>query len=739
LLIDHDELVAERATLDDVRPTTYHLTTHHLPLTPPFSDRKMAGLTRSFNDMAETAALDTARLSRYDALLRVSKTLASHKTMAELFRVLADQLHLVVPFDYLTLILHDGPNERMRLVVVEPADIVVPPAVATQAVAERGPAATVWETQQAIVLPIPETGPLQPGLEFIRSQGRRISCWLPLTTAHRKLGVLSFGSRSADAYTDDLLAFMEQVAAAVAIAVDNGINFDDAQRYQRELREERDNLRFLLDINNLLVSHLDYAGLLEAVSGAVQRIIKHEHISLALYDESGRTLRLQWIYDKKRGATATDLALPPDRSAAGVTFQRGATQVFRRSALEEFGPDGAPMMKAAGIQSVCCIPLVTRNGKFGTLNVGSADADAFAEEDVTLLGQTSAQIAIAVENARAYQEMTRLNAQLVDEKQYLERELHREFADIVGKSPALRGLLKAVKTVAPTDSTVLLLGETGTGKELIARAIHEHSPRRERTFVRMSVAALPSSLFESELFGHEKGAFTGAIASRTGRFELAHKGTLFLDEVGDIPIEVQPKLLRALQEREFERLGSTRTQKADVRVVAATNRDLERMVEDGSFRSDLFYRLNVFPIRMPPLRERVEDIAVLAKYFAEKSARRLGRPVPSISDAQIQALKAWDWPGNIRELQNVIERAVIVSPGSSLEVPLQDLQPRARHDAPRSKPATYHDTERETILGALRASGGVIAGPSGAAARLGLRRTTLQSKMRRLGIQRPSF
>ena len=339
---------------------------------------------------------------------------------------------------------------------------------------------------------------------------------------------------------------MDQVAAAVAIAVDNGINFDQAQRYQRELREERDNLRFLLDINNLLVSHLDYAALLEAISEAVQRVIKHEHISLALYDENAGTLRLQWIYDEKRGATAADLALPPDRSAAGVTFQRGETRVFRRSDLEEFGPDGAPMMKAAGLQSVCCIPLVTRNGKFGTLNVGSADADAFSEEDVTLLGQTSAQIAIAVENARAYQEVTRLNAQLADEKQYLERELHQEFADIVGKSPALRSVLKAVKTVAPTDTTVLLLGETGTGKELIARAIHDRSPRSERTFVRMNAAALPASLFESELFGHEKGAFTGAIASRTGRFELAHRGTLFLDEVGDIPGEVQPKLLRAL-------------------------------------------------------------------------------------------------------------------------------------------------------------------------------------------------
>ncbi len=516
------------------------------------------------------AAIATAHLSRYDALLRVSKTLAGHTTMAELFQVLADHLHPVVPFDYLALILHDEPSDEMRLVVLEPGDIVVPAAIASQPVAKRGPAATVWETQKGIVIPIPETGPLQPpGLEFIRSQGRRISCWLPLTTAHRKVGVLTFGSRAADVYTDDVLAFMDQVAAVVAIAVDNGINFDQAQRYQSELREERDRLQFLLDINNLLVLHLDYAALLETIAEAVKRVIKHDHVSVALYDQNAGELRLQWTYDETRGVARADIALPLDRSAAGVTFQRGVTGVFRRSDLEEFGPEGAPMMQAAGLQSVCCVPLVTRNGKFGTLNVGSANANAFSEEDVTLLGQTSAQIAIAVENARAYQEITRLNAQLVDEKQYLERELHQEFAEMVGKSAALRRVLKAVKTVAPTDTTVLLLGETGTGKELLARAVHDHSPRRERTFVRMSVAAVPSSLFESELFGHEKGAFTGATASRAGRLELAHRGTLFLDEVGDIPVEVQPKLLRALQEREFERLGSTRTQRVDVRVVAA--------------------------------------------------------------------------------------------------------------------------------------------------------------------------
>jgi formate hydrogenlyase transcriptional activator len=397
-------------------------------------------------------------------------------------------------------------------------------------------------------------------------------------------------------------------------------------------------------------------------------------------------------------------------------------------------------MRATGVESICCVPLVTSNGKLGTLLVGSAKPDEFSDSDVTLLGHTSAQIAIAIENARAYQRVVKLNAQLIDEKQYLEGELQNEFADIVAISPALRRILKAVETVAPTDTTVLILGETGTGKELIARSIHNLSPRRAHTFVRTSVVALPSSLLESELFGHVKGAFTGATASRAGRLELANRGTLFLDEVGDIPGEMQPKLLRVLQEREFERLGSSRTQSVDVRIVAATNRDLGRMVDDGSFRSDLYYRLNVFPITIPPLRDRMEDLAPLARHFVAQFARRTGRTVPVISDRAMDALKSWSWPGNIRELQNVIERAVILTSGPELVLPLHDLQSRTRRLAAVPKAAaTFKDAERDTILRALRDSGGVIAGPAGAAALLGLRRTTLQSKMQKLGIRRPSY
>jgi formate hydrogenlyase transcriptional activator len=689
--------------------------------------------------VADQAALTSAQLSRYDALLRVANALGSHRTLSELFHVLAEHLHALVPFDYLALLLHDQPHDEMKLVLIEPADLE--PPFTSKPVAEQGPATAVWETQQGAVIPVPRAGELPPALAFLRDEGRTMTCWLPMTTAHRRVGVLAFGSRSPVPYTGDVLAFMEQIAGIVAVAVENGINREQAQHYEFQLREERDRLQFIIDVNNLLVSRLDYRGLVEAIAGTVQRIVAADHIGVALYDEETRELRADVIYNNKaRGFTMPGGSLSLDSSAAGVTFQRGVPARYRREQVETLGWEGATAMKTAGVESICCLPLVTSKAKLGTLLVGSANPEAFSDDDLSLLGHASRQIAIAIENARAYEKVASLNSQLLEEKEYLEVELRKDFGEIVGASPALKKVLKAVKTVAPTDSTVMILGETGTGKELIARAIHNLSPRRARTFVRTNVAALPATLLEAELFGHEKGAFTGAVASRAGRLEVANRGTLFLDEVGDIPAEMQPKLLRVLQEREFERLGSTRTQHVDVRIVAATHRDLEHMAEEGSFRSDLFYRLNVFPITVPPLRERVDDIPALARHFTGHYARRMGRPVPAIPDAALQALQQWTWPGNIRELQNVIERAVILTSGPNLQLPYQDLQPKSRRAAPDQKvSATLKDSERDTIVRALRESAGVIAGPGGAAAKLGLRRTTLHSKMRKLGIDRPSF
>ena len=429
--------------------------------------------------MSDADAVASAKLSRYDALLRISKTLSGHKTMAELFEVLANQLHTVVPFDYLALLLHDEPTSEMRLVVLEPLDLM--PPFASVPVAEQGPAAAVWETQQGTAMVIPDEGPLPPGQSYLRSQGRKVACWLPLTTAHRRIGVLAFGSRSPEPYTDDIVAFMTQMAAVVAIAVDNGINWEQAQRHEGDLREERDRLKFLLDVNNLLVSHLDHRSLLEAICEAVRRVIDADHIGVGLCVPDSNQVRLDFVYNRTRGLSTPDITFPLDRSIAGLTIERGSAGVFVRSELEDRGWDGAPLMKEYGIESVCCVPLVTRNGPIGAVYIGSARANAFSEDDVRLLGQTSAQIAIALENVRAYEEVTDRNARLIEEKQYLERELHDEFTEIIGTSVALRRVLKTVKTVAPADSTVLLLGETGTGKEMIAHAVHNLSPRRNRT------------------------------------------------------------------------------------------------------------------------------------------------------------------------------------------------------------------------------------------------------------------
>jgi formate hydrogenlyase transcriptional activator len=414
--------------------------------------------------------------------------------------------------------------------------------------------------------------------------------------------------------------------------------------------------------------------------------------------------------------------------------------VFDRSEIDAFPREGTATLPRSDPQKLCCLPLVARHGAVGTLNVSSADPDAFSKDDVDLLGRLAVQIAIAVENAIAYRAIEDRHDHLLEEKQYLESEIREqnEFDEIVGRSATMRRLLQTVKTVAPTDATVLVLGETGTGKELIARAIHRLSTRSARTFVRLSAAALPSTLLESELFGYDKGAFTGASAGKIGRLELADGGTLFLDEVGDLPLEVQPKLLRVLQEREFERLGSTRTRRADVRIIAATSRQLDRMVEDGSFRSDLYYRLNVFPIGIPPLRERKEDVPALVRYFTERFARRMRRAIPQVPDHAMDTLQDWNWPGNIRELENIIERAVILTTGSTLQVPEQDLRPKDRPAAPAAA-TTFREVERETIVRALRESRGVVGGPSGAAARLGLKRTTLQSMMQKLGIRRPMY
>jgi formate hydrogenlyase transcriptional activator len=416
-------------------------------------------------------------------------------------------------------------------------------------------------------------------------------------------------------------------------------------------------------------------------------------------------------------------------------------KIIKREEIAQLPAAIASPVLAENMRSGVSIPLVVGSIPLGVLTLGSTGESAFAQEELGLLLQVGNQVALAMENALAFGKVSEARDQLDTEKTYLEDEIRydRNLEDIVGESRALRETLNQAEVVAGTDATVLLMGETGTGKELIARLIHNHSSRRDHTFVKLNCAAVPSGLMESDLFGHERGAFTGAVATKVGRFELAHRGSLFLDEVGDIPLDLQPKLLRVLQEKEFERLGSTRTLKVDVRLIAATNRDLSQMVANREFREDLYYRLAVFPIHLPALRERREDIPLLVEYLVGRYAHRMKKRIREIPTRAMEAMTTWSWPGNIRELQNFIERAVILTRGDSLEVPLEEL-PSLRTDRDSthtSKTLNLREVESEAILEALRKTNGRVSGPGGAAALLGLKRTTLQSRMRVLNI-RPS-
>ncbi len=505
--------------------------------------------------------------------------------------------------------------------------------------------------------------------------------------------------------------------------------------------------RALLAVSEAIVSHRDLSALFHELAGRLHHVVRFDYLALLLHEAANDTLRLHVL------ETSEPVPQPPGPSVSvgdsppGRVWQTQQPLIISNVAEHRYWPEYPERVKPYGIQSSCSLPLTTARRRLGTLVFACKQPSAYDAAGVCFLQLVANQVAVAVENALAFQEIevafqeiAALKDRLAKEKAYLEEEARTEqhFGEIIGESPALSRVLKQVETVAPTDSTVLIRGETGTGKELIARALHDLSPRRGRTFVKLNCAAIPTGLLESELFGHEKGAFTGAIGQKVGRFELAHRGTLFLDEVGDIPLELQPKLLRVLQEQEFERLGGTATINVDVRLVSATNRDLARMVADGRFREDLYYRLNVFPVVLPPLRERPDDIPRLVRHFTQRFARRMGRQIETISTAVMEALMRYLWPGNVRELQNVIERAVILSPGPLLQVPLGDLPPAAAQaQVPAGAPGTLADAERDHILGVLRDTGWVLGGPNGAADRLGMKRTTLQSKMKKLGISRP--
>ena len=497
----------------------------------------------------------------------------------------------------------------------------------------------------------------------------------------------------------------------------------------------------MLQLSGALLANMDVRKLLEAISASLREVVPHDAATLGLYEPSTGMLMVQFLGVEGGEGRRGDVRLPVEGSPAGSAFRKGEPVVLERIADAGFAVDSVKHLTGLGMRSGCWVPLTHRGEAIGVLMVASRIEGAFGSREAEMLAEIAGHVAMSVSNAVAFRQIAELRDKLSQEKQYLEEEINLDnrFEDIVGESAGLRQVLKQIETVAPTDATVLIQGETGTGKELLARAIHRLSQRSERTFIKLNCAAIPAGLLESELFGHEKGAFTGAITRKMGRLELAHEGTLFLDEVGELPLDLQPKLLRALQEREIERLGGNRPIAVNVRLIAATNRDLAQMVADKQFRSDLFYRLKVFPIFAPPLRERASDIPVLVRHFVATHSRRMGKTIDIISDETMQALTRWSWPGNIRELENLLERAVILTRGSTLFVPLAELKVAEQEAAELVESATLHEAEREHILRVLREAKGQIGGDDGAAARLGLKRTTLNSKLKKLGIERGDY
>jgi len=679
---------------------------------------------------------------QYQALLEVSQSVASHRDLTALFHDLVERLPRVVSFDSLWLVLHDPSRNRMRLHVLEgPARSGANQnARPIDRPMEESPSALVWSTQEPLViLNLAEDTRYPKAFQLLMDNGVRSCSILPLTTVHRRLGAVGFGYSGPRSDSEVDLEFLRQVARQIAVAVDNALAHQEASQLQATLAEERDRLRLLLDLNNTLSPNLALRDLLRAVSSNVRRVMRCDYTSVILPEPDGERLRLYGRnFSELSEPMAEELVLPRAGTPAGIVLDTGKALVLGAEELARFDPEINPTL-ALGMKSACFLPLTARGRLLGTLNVCRFPDRAFTQDDVDFLLQVAGQVALAADNALDYYQVAESRQRLAEERVYLNEEIRSEQNfEIIGSSALLKNVLKQVAIVAPTDSTVLILGETGVGKELVARAIHNSSGRRDHTFVKVNCAAIPLGLLESELFGHEKGAFTGAIARKTGRFELAHQGTLFLDEVGDIPPELQPKLLRVLQEQEFERLGSTHTIKVNVRLVAATSRNLPAMVEQREFRGDLYYRLNIFPLVVPPLRERSEDIPLLVEYFVTRFGERLGRKVSRIDRQTMDLLQSYRWPGNIRELQNVIERGVILAEGGTLRIDANVLDPGEPRQAPVQGPI-LRQNEKELIEAALAETKGRVAGPRGAAARLRIPASTLESKVRALKIDKYKF
>ena len=669
----------------------------------------------------------------YRAVVELSRSIAGRTDLRSLLSGVAESLRPIVRFDHLGLILHDPIGNAMQgYILNEPGNPVI---TNLRMPVDEDPAGWVWLNQQPLVISSFQSETRWP--EFVRRShefGITTMVLVPLTSGDNRLGAFGFSSVSPYEPTPDELEFLERVASEFAVAVESFLAKQEAVR-------ERDRLRTLFDITNALISKLSPDELFPAISEQLANIVGHDHAVLTLRNEETGILDVYALH-------STDSQLldsikgpfNPVGMPAEQVLATGKPVVAYAADVDRYPNPNFRRFVELGLKSICSVPLISRDRIRGTLALSRmSNHDPWTPDDIEFLVQVANQIVIAVENSLSYRELSEMKERLATEKLYLEDEIRvdNNIGTMVGGAPAFQSVVKGIQIVAPTDSTVLILGETGTGKELVARAIHELSGRTRGSFIKVNCAAIPSSLLESELFGHEKGSFTGAVAQKIGRFELAHQGTLFLDEIGEMPLELQPKLLRAIQDQEFERVGGNRTIRTDARLVAATNRDLKAMVDENKFRADLYYRLHVFPLNVPPLRERREDIPLLTRYFVQKHAQRMGRNIETIPTSAMDALSRYDWPGNIRELQNVLERSVILTNGNTLHVAMPEFVETAPPGSSRSRNSeASHASERERIIKALEEAKGQVGGPNGAAARLGLKRTTLQNRMQKYKIAR---
>jgi formate hydrogenlyase transcriptional activator len=667
-------------------------------------------------------------------LLEINNAVVSDLDLPALLRNVSTCLKQTIDHDFAVLFIYDSDAEQLRAHALHSQSGEKTIDEGYLLPVENTVSGAAFASRRTLVFSRADLArfPATRMLKMPHSAAVQSGCGVPLISRGQTLGVLTLISFKENNFTEENVELIEQVAGQIAIAVENTLS------YQRSKRQSA-RFEMLLNASNALSAVLDLGEVLKVASGVLRQNVPHDFAGVALYDKEAHNLRIMALENPPPNFLEGALALPIEDTPDGLAFRTRQTVLRGKVDFSEFPSPHMRLAYNSGVRSFCCVPLISRNQTIGVLAIANGFEDSLSRENGETVRLIANQIAGAIETAIQFDEIERLKNQLASEKLYLEEELQSEynFAEIVGKSAALTNVLRQIETVAPTDSCVLLYGETGTGKELFSRAIHNLSGRRERTMVKLNCSAIPTGLLESELFGHEKGAFTGAIAPRVGRFELAHKGTLLLDEIGDIPLELQPKLLRVLQENEFERLGSSRTVKTNVRLIAATNCNLPEMVEEKTFRRDLYYRLNVFPITIPPLRLRREDIPLLAGYFTKKHGLRMNKRIESIPREAVDALCNYDFPGNVRELENFIERAVILTRGSELELPLAELNRNFQSSAAPDLPASssLEDVEKTHIAEVLKRTGGKIAGADGAASILGLPVSTLRHRMKKLGLK----